>query len=74
MIGGTFLPLFPLTPTPSWIGLKQQYGTRNIGLYRDDGLSIFKKSRGLQTEKTKKDLQEVFTDNGLDVLIDSYRL
>ena len=50
--------------------LGRQYDTKNIGLYRDDGLSIFKNSSGPEMEKNKKHLQEVFKDNGLDVIIE----
>ena len=50
--------------------LGRQYDTKNIGLYRDDGLSIFKNSSGLEMEKNKKHLQEVFKDDGLDLIIE----
>ena len=45
--------------------LGRQYDPKNIGLYRDDGLSIFKNSSGPQMEKFKKRLQKVFKNNGL---------
>ena len=32
----------------------------NIGLYRDDGLSIFRNKSGTQLEKMKKKLQRLF--------------
>ena len=47
-----------------------QYDAKNIGLYRDDGLSISKNCSGLQMEKIKKHLQKVFKSNGLDVIIE----
>ena len=50
--------------------LGRQYDTKNIGLYRDDGLSIFKNCSGPQMEKIKKRLQKVFKDNGLNVIIE----
>ena len=50
--------------------LGQQHDTKNIGLYRDDGLSIFKNCSGPQMEKIKKHLQKVFKNNGLDVIIE----
>ena len=50
--------------------LGQQYDTKNIGLYRDDVLSIFKDCSGPQMEKIKKRLQKVFKNNGLDVIIE----
>ena len=50
--------------------LRQQYNTKNIGLYRGDGLWIFKNCTGPQMEKIKKRLQNVFRSNGLDVIIE----
>ena len=50
--------------------LGQQYNAKNIGLYRVNGLSIFKNCSGLQMEKIKKRLQNVFKNNGLDVIIE----
>ena len=50
--------------------LGRQCNTKNIGLYRDDGLSIFKNCSGPQLEKIKKQLQKVFKNNGLDVIIE----
>ena len=50
--------------------LGRLYDMKNIGLYRDDGLSIFKNCSGPQMEKIKKHLQKVFKNNGLDVIIE----
>ena len=50
--------------------LGRQYDTKNIGLYRDDRLSVFKNGSGPQMEKIKKHLQKVFKNNGLDVIIE----
>ena len=50
--------------------LGRQYDTKNIGLYRDDRLSVFKNGGGPQMEKIKKHLQKVFKNNGLDVIIE----
>ena len=50
--------------------LGRQYDTKNIDLYRDNGLSIFKNCSGPQIEKIKKRLQKVFKNNGLDVIIE----
>ena len=47
--------------------LGRQYDSKNIGLFRDDGLAIFKNCSGLQMEKIKKSQQKVFKNNGLDV-------
>ena len=35
--------------------LGRQYDAKNIGLYRDDGLSIFKNCSGPQMEKVKEE-------------------
>ena len=43
---------------------------KNIGLYSDDRLAIFKNWYGRQMEKIKKPLQKVFLKNGLDVIIE----
>ena len=50
--------------------LGRQYDTKNIVLYRDDGLSIFKNCSGPQMQKLKKHLQKIFKNNGLDVIIE----
>ena len=50
--------------------LGRQCDTKNIGLYRDDGLSTFKNCSGPQMEKIKKQAQNVFKDNGVDVIIE----
>ena len=54
-----------MNPVLGW-----QYNKKNIGLYREDGLSIFKNCSGPQKEKIKKCLQKVFKNNGLDVIIE----
>ena len=43
---------------------------QNTGLYRDNGLLLFKNCSDPQIERLKKHLQKVFKDNGLDVIID----
>ena len=49
--------------------LSLKYNKNNIGLYRDDGLAIFKNIGGPKSEKVKKDIQELFKENGLDIVI-----
>ena len=49
--------------------LRRQYDTKRIGLYRNDGLSVFKDCSGPQNGNIKKRLQKVFKKNGLDVII-----
>ena len=42
----------------------------NIGLYRDDGLAIFKNFSGPQTERMKKEFQKIFREKGLEIVIE----
>ena len=51
----------------SLIGNK--YNPNNIGLYRDDGLAVFKNTSGPQSEKIKKNFQRMFKNKGLDLII-----
>ena len=41
----------------------------NFGLYRDDGLAVFRKVNGQQSERIKKDLQKIFKENYLNIEI-----
>ena len=50
--------------------LSEIFNKNDIGLYRDDGLGVVKNSSGPQIEKIKKNIQKIFKDNGLDVIID----
>ena len=45
------------------------YDKRNIGLYRDDGLAVFKNASGPCNERIKKDLQKIFSDKSLSIEI-----
>ena len=47
--------------------LRRLYDTKNIGLNREDGLSIFS---GLKMENIKKRLRKVFKNSGLDIIIE----
>ena len=49
--------------------LSSKYNKKNIGLYRDDGLAVFKNISGPQSEKIKKQFQKVFNDNDLQIEI-----
>ena len=51
----------------SLIGNK--YNPNNIGLYRDDGLAVFKNTSGPQSEKIKKTFQRMLKNKGLDIII-----
>ena len=46
-----------------------KYGKNDIGLYRDDGLAVFKNLSGPQSERVKKDFQKHFKNNGLEIVI-----
>ena len=49
--------------------LSKNYNEKDIGLYRDDGLAIFKNVSGSKAEKIKKDIQKLFKDNHLNITI-----
>ena len=49
--------------------LGEKYNKKDIGQYRDDGLSVFKNISGQEAEKIKKDLQNIFKNNGLEIVI-----
>ena len=49
--------------------LSKNYNKKDIGLYRDDGLAIFKNVSGSKAEKTKKDIQKLFKDIHLNITI-----
>ena len=48
---------------------KIQEKYKNVGLYRDDGLSAFKNMSGPESERVKKDIQRIFREKGLDIII-----
>ena len=49
--------------------LSKNYNKKDIGLYRDDGLAIFKNVSGSDVEKIKKDKQKLFKYNHLNITI-----
>ena len=49
--------------------LSLKYNKNDIGLYRDDGLAIFKNISGPKSEKVKNDIQKLFKENELDIAI-----
>ena len=51
--------------------LGDKYNKKDIGLYRDDGLAVFKNISGPEAEKIKKDLQNIFKNIGLEIVIAS---
>ena len=46
-----------------------KYNKNNIGLYQDDGLAIFKNIRGAKSAKVEKDIQKLFKEGELDIVI-----
>ena len=50
--------------------LGTRYDSKNIGLYRDDGLSIIRNVSGSDLEKIKKHIQKIFKEKKLDVIIE----
>ena len=49
--------------------LKVVIAKENIGLYRDDGLGIFKSTSGPEVERKKKELVKIFKNNGLSITV-----
>ena len=47
--------------------LPQVVGKNNIGLYRDDGLTILNNASGPSSERMRKGLIKLFQDHGLKV-------
>ena len=48
----------------------EHYNIQNFGLYRDDGLSVFKNISGPASERTKKHLQSIFKKYNLEIVIE----
>ena len=49
--------------------IAEKYNKNDIGLYRDEGLAIFKNTSGPKNEKIKKVFQRIFKSKGLDIVI-----
>jgi hypothetical protein len=49
--------------------ISQYYNKLEFGLYRDDGLAVFKKKSGPQMEQIKKHIVEIFKSNDLNISI-----
>ena len=50
--------------------LSLEYQKKCIGLYRDDGLAVFKNVSGPESEKIKKSFVKLFSDHGLNITIE----
>ena len=42
---------------------------KNIGLYRDDGLTVFKNISGSKADKIKKHFQNIFRKYNLNIIV-----
>ena len=49
--------------------LSKKYNKKDFGLYRDDGLAILKNKSEPQSEQVKKNIQRIFKEHGLDIII-----
>ena len=48
----------------------KKYDSKNIGLYRDGGLAVFKNVSGPASEKIKEHLQYLFQQKSLQIIIE----
>ena len=49
--------------------LSRIYNKNDIGLYRDDGLAVFRNTSGPQAEKIKKHFQSIFRKNNFSIIV-----
>ena len=49
--------------------LSKMFDKKNFGLYRDDGLAVFRKISGPESERVKKEFHRIFKANHLDITI-----
>ena len=49
--------------------LSLKYNKANIGLYRDDGLAVFRNISGLHCETIKKEFEKLFQQHGLKLIV-----
>ena len=49
--------------------LTKSYNKNDFGLNRDDGLAVLKTKSEPQSEKVKKNIQKIFKEHGLDIII-----
>ena len=50
--------------------ISEKYDKNDIGLYRDDGLAVFKNISGPKSERIKKNFQSLFEKYGLAIIIE----
>ena len=51
--------------------LSTKYTNANIGLYRDDGLAVFRSTNGRVLDKIRKEFSKVFEELGLKITVQS---
>ena len=61
--------VFELVSTYMLYVLSKKYSKNHFGLYRDDGLAVLKNKSGPQSEQVKKNIQKIFKEHGLDIII-----
>ena len=49
--------------------ISEKYNKKDFGLYRDDRLGVVKNKSGLEREKIKKNIQKIFKENKVDIVI-----
>ena len=49
--------------------LSKNYSKIDFGLYRDDRLAVLKNKSGPQSKQVKKNIQKIFKEHGLDIII-----
>ena len=49
--------------------LSEKYNKNDFELYHDDGLAVLKNKSGPQSEQVKKNIQKIFKEHGLDIII-----
>ena len=47
----------------------KKYNKNDFRLYQDDGLAVLKNKSGSQSEQVKKNIQKIFKEHGLDIII-----
>ena len=50
--------------------ISEKYNKNDTGLYRDDGLAVFKNISGPESERIKKNFQSLFKKYGLEIIIE----
>ena len=49
--------------------LSKKFNKNNVGLYCDDRLAVLKNKSGRQSEQVKKNIQKLFKEHRLDIII-----